>query len=227
MRHLTATLHSNVRPSQAMSSREFRATHSDGSDATPELLAFAKTIGLESVISGRYSFLLLLELFGATQSGMLNPAKVVSQIRVLEGVEASRGLKVATQFKHPPLQGLWHQHYLEDGLPSMARNIQKALRKFGLPWVEQKIADAKTSGEDRYFTEADSAQIAHDAVVSNWERLITNEALTGEWIIFAKHEGKNYYLCLGRHKSGDNLLRSRVDAICLHEFSFLKEILSA
>lgn len=210
-----------------MSSPRFKATRSDGSDTTSELLSFAGAIGLESVVAGRYSFLLLLELFGATQSGMLNPAKVVSQIRVLEGVEAARGLKAATPFKHPPLQGLWHQHYLEDGLPSMACNIQKGIDKFGLPWFKQKIADAKASGEERYITEADVVQIAHDAVVSNWERLINSEALTGEWLIFAKHEGKNYYLSLGKHNSGDNLLRSQIDAVCLQEFPFLQNILDA
>lgn len=210
-----------------MSNPRFKATRSDGSDATSELLSFARAIGLDSVVAGRYSFLLLLELFGATQSGMLNPAKVVSQIRVLEGVEGARGLKAATPFKHPPLKGLWHQHYLEDGLPSMARNIQKGIGKFGLPWFKQKIADAKASGEERYVTEADVVQIAHDAVVSNWERLINNEALTGEWLIFAKHEGKNYYLSLGKHNSGDDLLRSQIDAVCLQEFPFLKNILDA
>ena len=208
-----------------MSIPRFQATHDDGSDATAELQSFAEAIGLESAISGKYSFLLLLELFGATQSGVLNPAKVVSQIRVLEGVEAGRGLKTAPQFKHPPLKGLWHQHYLEDGLPSVARNIERAYGKFGLPWVEQKIADAKASSEEKFFTEADAAEIAYDAVVSNWQRLIDSEALTGEWLVFAKHEGTNYYLCLGKHTSGDDLLRSRIDAICLHEFPFLKNIL--
>ena len=210
-----------------MSSPRLKATHSDGSDATPMFLSFAEGIGLKSVAAGRYSFLLLLDLFGGVQSGKLNPAKIVSQIRVLEGIEAGSGLKAATLFKHPPLKGLWHQHYLEDGLPSIARNIQKGIRKFGLPWIEQKVADAKASGEERYFTEADAAQIAHDAVVSNWERLIDNEALTGEWLIFAQYEGKNYYLCLGKHESGDDLLRSQIDTICLQEFPFLKDILSA
>jgi hypothetical protein len=209
-----------------MSLERFKATHSDGRDATSDLLAFAEAIGLESVISGRYSALLLLGLFGGTQSGMLNPAKVVSQIRVLEGVETGKGLKAATPFKHPPLEGLWHQHYLEGGLPSMARNIRKGIGKFGLPWVKRKVADAKVSGEERYFTAADVAQIAHDAVVSNWERLIDNAALTGEWLLFAKYEGKNYYLCLGKHNSGDDVLRSQIDAICLQEFPFLKDILS-
>jgi len=210
-----------------MSSRRFRATRSDGGDVTSELLSFAEAIGLESVVASRYSFLLLLQLFGTTQSGVLNPAKVVSQIRVLEGIEAVRGLKKATQFKHPPLQGLWHQHYLEDGLPSMARNIKKGIGKFGLPWLQQKIADAEASGEEKYVTTDDLAQIAHDAVASNWERLLNSEALTGEWLIFAKHEGLNYYLSIGKHNSGDDLLRSQIDSVCLLEFPFLRNILEA
>ena len=91
-----------------MFSPRFKATHNDGSDATSELLSFAEVTGLESVISGRYSFLLLLELFGATQSGMLNPAKVVSQIRVLEGVEAASGQAglVYNGFRLPPASPL-------------------------------------------------------------------------------------------------------------------------
>lgn len=210
-----------------MPSSQFKATRSDGSDATSELLSFAKAIGLESIAAGRYSFLLLLELFGSARSGMLNPAKIVSQIRFLEGIEAANQLKAATLFKHPPLQGLWHQHYLEDGLQSVAHNIQKGIKQFGLPWFAQKIADAKASGEEKYVTGADVAQIAHDAVVSNWQRLADNEALTGEWLIFAKHQGRNYYLILGKHNSGDDLLRSQIDAVCLQEFPFLKNILYA
>ncbi|APO97415.1 hypothetical protein [Xanthomonas vesicatoria] len=206
---------------------QFEATRDDGSDATPELLSFSAAIGLESVVPGRYSVLLLLQLFGAAKSGMLNPAKVVSQIRILEGVAAANGLKAATQFKRPPLEGLWHQHYLEDGLPNLAINLKKGMCRLGIPSFEKKIADAEASREERYVTEADIAEIAYDVVVSNFERLKDDESLTGEWIIFAKHNEKNYYLILGKHNSGDELLRSQIDAFCLAEFPFLKTILSA
>ena len=109
----------------------------------------------------------------------------------------------------------------------MAINIRKGLDMFGLPWVKQRIADAKSSGEERYFTEADVPQIANDAVASNWERLKQRSALTGEWIIFAKHAEENYYLCLGEHNGDQLLLRSQIDSICLQEFPFLKDILNA
>ncbi|MBF9171271.1 hypothetical protein ABFU49_00170 [Xanthomonas campestris pv. campestris] len=205
---------------------QFKATRSDGSDATPELLYFAEAIGLESLVTGRYSFLLVLQLFGAAKSGMLNPAKVVSQIRVLEGVAAANGLKAATRFKHPPLQGLWHQHYLEDGLPSLAINIRKGMGRFGIPSFKKKIADASASGEERYVTEADIEEFAHDIVVSNFEHLRVDASLTGEWLIFAKYNEENYYLSLGKHDTGDELIRSQIDAFCLYEFPFLESILA-
>jgi hypothetical protein len=36
-------------------------------------------------------------------------------------------------------------------------------------------------------------------VHGNWKRLATAAKLTGEWIIYAHYDGKNYYLCLGTH----------------------------
>ncbi|MBC3810518.1 hypothetical protein [Undibacterium aquatile] len=204
----------------------FNATFADGTDANSELRNFAEYIGLESVTSDRYSFLLLLQLFDAAKSGHLNPAKVVSQIRVLEGLEANNGLKAPTPFNRPALKGLWHQHYLEDGMESFAKNFLKGLDKFGLPYFNQKIVEAEFAGEERYVTEADIPHIVNDAVSSNWERLVETESLTGEWLIFAKYESRNYYLCIGKHKSGDDYLRSQIDAVCLKEFPFLQSILN-
>jgi hypothetical protein len=155
----------------------------------------------------------------------MNPAKVVREIEALETQAVPSHLKPATQFRHPPLQGLWHQHYLEDGLPAFARNLRKGLGRYGIPFVEEQVAHAKTSGEEKYFTEEDCARIAHDAVVGNWERLLNASTLTGEWIIFAKWQGNNYYLCLGSHDAGDELLRSQIDLVSLSEFPFLSELL--
>lgn len=203
----------------------FKMTGSDGKDMTSELLSFAEMIGLERAASGRYSVLLLLGLYGGAQSGQLNPAKVIQEIQILEGLLGCSRLKPASIFNREPLQGLWHKHYLEDGVPSMATNLRRGINKYGLPWLENVIAEAQVSGEERILTEQDIAQISHDVVVGHWERLTEDSALTGEWIIFAQHQGKNYYLCLGRHKSGDDFLRSQIDEVCVREFPFLTDIL--
>ncbi|RAP56211.1 hypothetical protein [Oleiagrimonas sp. MCCC 1A03011] len=203
----------------------FTARQSDGTDMAPELLRFGETIGLERVARGRYSLLLLLGLFGGAQSRTQNPAKIVREIEVLEGLREASNLKSEAQFDRVPLKGLWHKHYLQDGLSSMARNLRKGMYRNGLPWLEQQVAAAEASGEERFLSAEDCARIAHDAVVSNWERLVQDSALTGEWLIYAKHQGKNYYLCLGEHTAGDAVLRQQINTVCLQEFPFLSQIL--
>lgn len=200
-------------------------SYSDGRDAIDDVKAFVESIGLEALIPGRYSYLLVLHLFVGVNAGNVNPFKVIDQIKYLEGLQNSSGLKSATQFKHPPLAGLWHQHFLMNGVSSMARNLSKGLRKFGMPWFENEVAELAKNGEERCLTELDIKRMTHDAVHENWLRLQESESLTGEWILFAKHEDLNYYLCLGTHKSGDDFLRSEIDLIAQTQYPFLKNIL--
>lgn len=209
-----------------MPRHSFNATFADGSDANSELRNFANQIRLDSIFEDRFSFLLLLQLFAAFKSGHLDPTKVISQIRALEGLEENIGLKAATVFTRTPLKGLWHQHYLEDGIASFAKNIHKGINKFGIPYFEQKIVEADAAGERRWVVETDTPHIVNDIVSGSWDRLVKSKSLTGEWLIFAKFENKNYYLCIGKHDSGDDYLRSQIDAVCVQEFPFLKSILS-
>jgi hypothetical protein len=192
---------------------------------TAELTNFVNVIGLESAASGRYSILLALGLFGGFKSGRLNPAKVIHEIKALEGLGKQSQLKPPVLFKQPPLKGLWHKHYLEDGRAALAFNVKKGLSKYGLPLFKQRMLEAEEAGEKRYVTMEDIKSLADDAVSGNWMRLASEGALTGEWIVYAQHEGANYYLCLGKHDSGDDVLRGQIDAMCCQEFPFLKTLL--
>jgi hypothetical protein len=87
------------------------------------------------------------------------------------------------------------------------------------------MQEAQDAGEVRYVTREDIALLADDIVHGNWRRMASAGELTGEWIVYAQHEGANYYLCLGRHDSGDEYLRSQIDAICCQEFPFLTALL--
>ena len=203
-----------------------KLTGPDGSDRTDEILDFAKLIGLDSVAPGRYSVLLVLGLFGGFKSGQQGPEKIISEISALEGSGVSTGLKAPTKFIHPPLKGLCHKHHLQDGLPSMALNLQKGLKKFGMPLMNEWIQEAQESGEERIFSEKHVGPIIADIMSGNWKRLVDQQALTGEWIIYAQHEGKNYYLCLGTHDTTTHEdLRRQIDAVCCLEFPFLNGLL--
>lgn len=197
----------------------------NGEDKTIELLNFAGIIGLDRVAPDRYSALLLIQLFAGMTAQGPNPAKVIREIEALEGYAVPTGTKPAEPFKHPPLKGLWHKHHLADGLRSLARNLRNGLRSDGVPTIARMALEAEEAGEVRYMTRADIACIVQDAVVDNYERRAAANAMTGEWLIFAKHEGRNYYLSLGEHTAGDAVLRAGIDAMCVHEFPFLRDIL--
>lgn len=205
-----------------------KVTDIDGNDLTEELDEFAEIYGLERAIPGRYSVLLLYGLYYGGKVGRLNPAKVIQEIEFLEGLRQPSGTKPASVFqRNKPLRGLWHKHYLEDGLSSMALNLHKGLERYGIPWAKEMAEEAGGSGEDIYFSEKDIPQIAHDVVEGNWKRLREEPALTGQWIIFAQYQGNNYYLCLGHHQSGDQKIRDQIDSVCVQEFPFLTEVLSS
>jgi hypothetical protein len=189
-----------------------------------ELSEFADLIGLERAASGRYSVLLLLGLFGGFKSRMQNPWKVMQEIEALEGIRPATRTKSAEPFKRPELRGLMHKHHLADGLRSFALNIRNEIKCSGLPLLQQRVAEAQASGEPRYFTVEDAKWIAHEASVGSFERRNARGAFTGEWIIYAQHEAKNYYLCLGRHDSDDADLKRQIDAMCCVEFPFLREL---
>ena len=211
-----------------MIERKFTLTSDNGDDMTAEMAIFANFIGLDRAAPGRYSILLVLGLFGGIKSNRLNPAKVVHEIEALEGIGKPSQLKPPILFKHLPLKGLWHKHYLESGLSAMAINLQKGLKRYGLPLFDQRIKEAEEAAEERYVTIEDIPSLANDAMHGNWMRLAEAEALTGEWIVYAQHEGKNYYLCLGTNDINQHEdLRNQIDAICCQEFPFLSTLLAS
>lgn len=191
-----------------------------------DLQHFIKIIGLNNAAPKRYSVLLALQLLGGAMSGFQNPAKIIREIEELEA-GLSGQLKAPIQNRYPPLKGLWHKHYMQDGLSSLAMNVQKGLSKYGIPFFEQKIQEAKDAGEERFLSPEDVPALVNDVVSGNRQRLAEDQAITGEWLVFAKHEGKNYYLCVTTHdKSTHDHLRKQIDEVCCKEFPFLVNLLA-
>lgn len=206
--------------------QHFSARTEDGKDVFAELQNFANGIGLEQAAPGRYSFLLVLGLFGSLKAGVLDPAKVVHEIRALEGIGPPSQLKPPIQNRHQPLKGLWHKHYMEDGVRSTAINVRKGLKRHGIPLFEQRIQEAEEAGQERYLSGEDIPALVNDTIGGNLGRLAAAEALTGEWIMFAQHEGRNYYLCLATHECNTHdHVRRQIDVVCCLEFPFLSAVL--
>ena len=195
------------------------------SKVNAELARFIEMTRLDQIAPNRYSILLVLHLFGGWKSGRQGPEKIIHEIKALESGRTT-GFKAPIKNKHPPLKGLWHKHYLQDGLASLTENVKLAHKKYGMPFFEQKIREAKEAGEERYVTAEDVSAIAADFVHGNLGRRRADEAMTGEWLMFAKHEGQNYYLAITTHNSDAHTqIRQQIDSVCCTEFPFLSKLL--
>jgi len=191
-----------------------------------DIPAFIESIGLKRAAPGRYSALLVANLLGGAFSDRQNPASIVREIELLEMGERGQ-FKAPIQNRRQPLKGLWHKHYLQDGLASMAMNVDKGLKLFGMPFFDQKIREAANAGETRYFDPEDIPALVDDIVIGNRRRLAEQQALSGEWIVFAKHEGQNYYLTIATHNSETHQhVREQIDRVCCIEFPFLTKLLA-
>ena len=186
-----------------------------------QIRRFAEVIGLTRTAPGRCSTILAFELYARALFPVpVDPRKVVAEIRALEGLGRPVGTKPAEPFKHPPLRGLWKKHYLVGGLPSLATNIrigfgrkQKALKRI--------IAQHWSPQTSHLPPEVVSRNLAN-AVVGVYAERSRAQSLTGEWIVYAQHGGRNYYLCLALHDEGDAAIFDRIKSGCVGEFPFLR-----
>lgn len=205
---------------------KIEARDQDGISRADDVEAFIQRTGLDTIVPGRFSSLLVLNLFAASMAGVMEPSCVIREIKALESGMNS-GFKPGTQLNHLPLKGLWHKHYQVMSLPSLAKNIKRGMDIHGIPLFEQHIKEAQAAGEVRYVQMEDIAALASDVVHGNYMRLHDENRLAGEWLIYAKHDGQNYYVTICTHdKATHATVRQQIEDVCGMEFPFVNDLLS-
>lgn len=173
----------------------------------------------------RVSMALAFRLLGAPESG-LDAWAVLDELDHLEGIKGTSRTKGACPFRRPPLKPLWHKHF------SSARHVG---RNIGVRWnlggngnkdLDAMLHEvARDYGDD---PESWPKMLAHRIVEGYSERM--RRGLTGDWIIFGVHEGRNYYLDLATHEEGTpenaDRLFAKLQQGSAAEFPFLFEILA-
>jgi hypothetical protein len=171
-----------------------------------------------SDLSARMSELLWFDIYVLDREFGVSPHQILSSINNLEAGEPHSGIKPATEFKNPPLKGLWHKHFFSALF--LATNISLALGKNGLEKLVQEVMDPRKSGT---VTPEMIDELAHRVAHEPVENRDKQGKMTGVWIIFAKQDGKNYYLCLNGHNAGDQFIYDRIMQHCLGEFPELPD----
>ncbi len=188
--------------------------------------AFYLALNHDGILNGRCSSQILLDLFFGTEIFGVRPFTVIDEIKSLEKQGISQ-TKKAKRFRRP-LRGLWHKHYMNGDVASLAKNVENALNEYGIPFFEEKIREAQAAGEERFITKDDVPKIVNDVLTNNLASRRSERKMTGEWIVYAQHENQNFYLCLAKHNDGEEdhyeKIRERIERICMREFPFLKDV---
>ncbi len=190
------------------------------SDQLDEL---AVSYGLDRIAQGRYSSLFVLNLLVLERVDGIPHPFVVNEIKALEGLAPPAGTKAAAEFSRARLRGLWHKHFFVPMMSSMGHNIANELAGDRLAKLVAEVFDPK---KNSVITEQMVNELAHGVVVDSFESRAQSAKLTGEWIVFAKEAGQNYYLCVARHDAGDENIAKHIRETCVPQFPFLQRYVS-
>lgn len=146
----------------------------------------------------------LNEFFG------IHPRDIVLSVKELELPGSISRTKPAEPLTGPLLKGLWHKHYFTARF--LAKNIQLGLGRNGMrKLILEELPIGATPTEEMV------SRLARRVVDEPIASRSAASKMTGEWIIFLPHHGKNYYLCLGKHGT-DPLIAERVRELCPRDF---------
>jgi hypothetical protein len=142
---------------------------------------------------------------------------VIDQIGEMECAQNSRAVatKAASRFDTGPLEGLWHKHWFQASF--MPQNLANEMEKHGESLIIKRLIDryGRDGWGSRTIDKEMVGLLAHASVFGALEHRTGNarrggkSRLTGEWVVFAKSEGRNIYLTLGGHEEPNEAILDR------------------
>lgn len=183
--------------------------------ATDEQLeaALGDNAGFAFLDRTRMSRLLCEQLAFGISTRTLNSFAVTDVLEALEG-HGPRAAKILPRpFKRRPLRGLLHAHFVQASfIPhNLTNEIQ---RPGGWPKVQKHLDSAPSE-----ILESDVVKhVAHEATFGLYAQRSSRDALTGEWIIYAEHQGQKLYLGLAEHATDDEAIHSQLVERCEERF---------
>ncbi|BAZ29822.1 hypothetical protein NIES4074_22690 [Cylindrospermum sp. NIES-4074] len=146
---------------------------------------------------------------------------ILKEIEILEGkIPDLSSTKNQTQFKNLPLKGLWHKHFFMPDfiVKNLCLHLGINRRNSNVSSIIDEVFD---SGKSDLITEDMLMDLVYRVTEETMEERADQQKVTGEWIIYAKYEGKNYYLTLALHDEDDHVIHTRIIGNCKPEFPFL------
>lgn len=179
-----------------------------------ELITWAgESVAFYGLDFKRISTVLLAQAYSFQINRVFDTFDLVHPIKALEGASSSDGTHPEDQFRHAPLTGLYKKHFTSPRfLPKNLLNFLRSKeggRHFNNAWD----GAARVSGS-QYIDEIFTKHLSHHMVVDPIEIKSASNEMTGEWVVFHKYEGANYYLTFAFHTETNDEIHERVIAAC-------------
>jgi hypothetical protein len=178
-----------------------------------DLEVFRDMYVADTELVSRMSELLWVDIYTLDAEFGIGPHDILGAIRALEQGEPATGIKPATQYRNLPLKGLWHKHYFSANF--VVNNIILGLGKNG---IEKLVKEVMNPAKSPTITTEMINELAQRVTREPLEKRDAAKKLTGEWIVYLRRGGKNYYLCCNTHNAGDQFIYDRIKDHCVRDF---------
>ena len=165
-----------------------------------EVTAFKRLVTGDASFADRISLGFAMQLVWLQQTTRDDQGALLEIQHLEQGVPTTT--KPAEQFKHKPLHPFWHKHFFSSRhLLFNAGERWNIARGPGNRDLDAMIGQVVSEqGHDPAMC---VKLLAYRFLMGSIEERSEANRLTGDWIIFAKHEGNNYYLDLATHEEGE------------------------
>lgn len=180
-------------------------------------------LGLDQCVNAEFSWLFLGQLAAHWRLRThVNVWSLRDEVFALEGVRGQTRTKPERPFTAGKLRGFWHKHFF-----SAADIPFNCLQHFAKGDVASGQADFSRLENviERHMrdghTEENLKLLSHAVTMKAYEGRSASKALTGSWIVFAKHGGQNHYLAVSPHLTDTDSLYVEIRRQCEEQFPYL------
>ncbi len=179
-----------------------------------DLVGWAReSLAFYGIDLSRVSTVFLVQAFSSEKSRIYSTFDLTNPIKVLEGLAKFDVTPSEEQFKYPPLTGLYKKHFSSPRF--LAKNLRNFLHsKDGKKLFNKAWQEASDVSNSDFINERFVAYLSHQMVFPPIEIKSATNTMTGEWLVFHKHEGQNYYLTLANHGEPNKKIYERVIFAC-------------
>jgi hypothetical protein len=188
-----------------------------------ELKRYAEdTIAFYGLDISRISTVFMAQIYQLGISGALNINAILDEVKYLEGKKETSRTGEAKPLRGKQLKGLYKKHFTDARFIMKNIGLHLGVESGNTENLEKIIHEAALKKDAGCSEHEIVNYLTHHLTAGAYQER-SKKALTGEWIVFKKHEGKNYYLVLAEH-GNDELVSSYVRLAYEMDFKFLLNI---